>query len=535
MSVLGKPVVRAAVYTRKSSDEGLDQEFNSLDAQHEACSAYIASQRHEGWKLIKRRFDDGGISGGTLERPALKALLADVDQGLVDMIVVYKIDRLTRSLSDFAKLIDRLEAQGCSFVSVTQSFNTSSSMGRLTLNVLLSFAQFEREVTAERIRDKIAASKKKGMWMGGMVPWGYKVHSDPKVQSLEICEQKSSDIQIVFDLYEQLGCLSKVKRSVDTLWPERNWSRGRIHNILINPIYIGKIKHKTEVYEGLHEAIIDRDQFDRVQAQLQAKSVIKRGKHPSRGPSAYLIGKVFDETGDRLTPSKSKKSSGRVIRYYYSNRLISGGADPTGWRLRADMLEQLLSEIVGTRLSEALSQFRLAPQIKPHELVTAKTQLEKLETKAMLDLITRVDLSETEASLQLDVEKVAALIQLDRKKLDLEYLQIKEPVVLRKRTNGSKLTWVGYKSEPNHALIRAIVTAQAWVDEIKAGRSMSDIMQAHKIPEGMIWKRIRLAFLSPKLLHAIVGGTTNRDLSIKMLTKHDLPVEWSEQETLFLG
>jgi hypothetical protein len=326
-----------------------------------------------------------------------------------------------------------------------------------------------------------------------------------------------------------------MKRSVDTLWPERNWSRGRIHNILINPIYIGKIKHKTEVYEGLHEAIIDRDQFDRVQAQLQAKSVIKRGKHPSRGPSAYLIGKVFDETGDRLTPSKSKKSSGRVIRYYYSNRLISGGADPTGWRLRADMLEQLLSEIVGTRLSEALSQFRLAPQIKPHELVTAKTQLEKLETKAMLDLITRVDLSETEASLQLDVEKVAALIQLDRKKLDLEYLQIKEPVVLRKRTNGSKLTWVGYKSEPNHALIRAIVTAQAWVDEIKAGRSMSDIMQAHKIPEGMIWKRIRLAFLSPKLLHAIVGGTTNRDLSIKMLTKHDLPVEWSEQEALFLG
>jgi len=535
MSVLGKPVVRAAVYTRKSSDEGLDQEFNSLDAQHEACSAYIASQRHEGWKLIKRRFDDGGISGGTLERPALQALLSDVDQGLVDMIVVYKIDRLTRSLSDFAKLIDRLEAKGCSFVSVTQSFNTSSSMGRLTLNVLLSFAQFEREVTAERIRDKIVASKKKGMWMGGMVPWGYKVHSDPKVQSLEICEQKSSDIQIVFDLYEQLGCLSKVKSSVDTLWPERNWSRGRIHNILINPIYIGKIKHKTEIYEGLHEAIIDRDQFDGVQAQLQKRSVIKRGKHPSRGPSAYLVGKVFDETGDRLTPSKSKKSSGRVIRYYYSNRLISGGADPKGWRLRADMLEQLLSEIVKTRLSEALSQFRLAPEMKPHELNDTKERLEQLDIKGKLDLIIRVDLSETKAIFQIDVEKVATLIQIETNKLDLDYLRIEEPVVLRKRTHGTKLTWVGYKGEPNHALIIAIVTAQAWVDEIKAGQSMSDIMQAHKIPEGMIWKRIRLAFLSPKLLHAIVEGTTNRDLSIKMLTKHDLPVEWSEQEALFLG
>lgn len=183
LSGLGKQVVRAAVYTRKSSDEGLEQEFNSLDAQYEACAAYVASQRHEGWKLVKTRYDDGGISGGTLERKGLQSLLADVERGLVDMIVVYKIDRLTRSLSDFAKLIDRLDAKQCSFVSVTQSFNTSSSMGRLTLNVLLSFAQFEREVTAERIRDKIAASKKKGMWMGGTVPWGYQVHSDPKVQS----------------------------------------------------------------------------------------------------------------------------------------------------------------------------------------------------------------------------------------------------------------------------------------------------------------------------------------------------------------
>ena len=535
MSVLGKPVVRAAVYTRKSSDEGLDQEFNSLDAQYEACSAYIASQRHEGWKLFKKRYDDGGISGGTLERPALLSLLADVESGLIDMIVVYKIDRLTRSLSDFAKLIDCLEAKGCSFVSVTQSFNTSSSMGRLTLNVLLSFAQFEREVTAERIRDKIAASKKKGMWMGGMVPWGYKVHSDPKIQSLEICEERSSDIRHVYDLYEELGCLSKVKRSVDTLWPERNWSRGRIHNLLINPIYIGKIRHKSEVYEGLHAAIIEKEQYDRVQAQLQAKSVIKRGKHPSRGPSAFLVGKVYDETGDRLTPSKSKKSSGRVIRYYYSNRLISGGADPTGWRLRADMLEQLLSDILRARLTEALIQFRLAPQIKPHELNDAKEHLGQLDVKGTLDLITRVDLSETRVNVLLEEAKVAALIKTEANKLDLEYLRIEEPVRLRKRTNGTKLTWVGYKGEPNHALIRAIVTAQAWVEEIKAGRSVSDILHAQNIPEGRIWKRIRLAFLSPKILRAIVDGTTNRDLTIKMLTRHDLPLNWSEQEALFLS
>ena len=199
------------------------------------------------------------------------------------------------------------------------------------------------------------------------------------------------------------------------------------------------------------------------------------------------------------------------------------------------MLEQLLSEIVGTRMSEALSQFRLASQIKPHELVTAKTQLEKLDTKAMLDLITRVDLTETKASIQIDVEKVVTLIQIDTSKLDLEYLRIEEPVTLRKRTNGTKLTWVGYNEEPNHALVRAIVTAQAWVEQIKAGQSVSGIIQAHNIPEGMIWKRTRLAFLSPKILRAILDGKTKRDLTIKMLTRHDLPLEWSEQESLFVG
>ena len=199
------------------------------------------------------------------------------------------------------------------------------------------------------------------------------------------------------------------------------------------------------------------------------------------------------------------------------------------------MLEGLLSEIVGQRLTEALTQFRLAPQIKPHELVETKNRLAKLDTKAILDFIKRVDLSETTARIELDINKVSSLIQTEISKLDLELLRIEEPVTLRKRTNGTKLTWVGYKGEPNHALIRAIVTAQAWVEQIKAGRSVSDIVQTHNIPEGMIWKRIRLAFLSPKLLQAIVDGTSDRDLTIKMLTRHDLPLDWSEQQALFLS
>ena len=522
MNGLGRPSVRAVVYTRKSSEEGLDQEFNSLDAQYEACTAYIASQRHEGWKLVKQRFDDGGVSGGTMDRPALKALLAEVDKGLVDMIVVYKIDRLTRSLSDFARLIERLEQAGCSFVSVTQSFNTSSSMGRLTLNVLLSFAQFEREVTAERIRDKIAASKKKGMWMGGTVPWGYQVHSDPKVQSLETHPQNAPDIQRVFDLYERVGCLSKLKREVDQLWPNRSYSRGRLHNILRNPIYIGKVRHKSDVYEGLHEAIIAQDQFDRVQQQMQLKSVIKRGTHHSRGPSAFLVGKVFDETGDRLTPSKTRKN-GRSIRYYYSNRLTITGADPTGWRLRADMLEEALQDMVKQRLGKTLQRMQIAPLMKPHEVATALQVIDTLDIMQTLGLIAHVDLSEAVLIIKLNNEALVNHLGINPDDLNHDYLSFEQPVTFQRRSNGTKMVWARYKSEPNHALIRAIVRSHTWVEKLKAGKSVSDITASEGISEGRLWKRIRLAFLSPKLVTAILDGTTGQELTIKKLSAKDTP------------
>ena len=272
--------IRCAIYTRKSAEEGLEQEFNSLDAQREACAAYVASQKAEGWVLLPTVYEDAGLSGGTLERPGLQRLLADIDAGLVDQIVVYKVDRLTRSLSDFAKLVERLEAAGAVFVSVTQSFNTATSMGRLTLHMLLSFAQFEREVTAERIRDKVAASKRKGLWMGGRVPLGY----EKDERTLRINEAEAETVQTLYALYRQHGTLRQVKAEADRLrlrtkqrfaadGTRTGWlpfRRGHLHCLLTNPLYAGRIRHQRRVYEGQHPSIIAPELWDAVQTQLQA-------------------------------------------------------------------------------------------------------------------------------------------------------------------------------------------------------------------------------------------------------------------------
>ncbi|MEO0883011.1 MAG: recombinase family protein [Pseudomonadota bacterium] len=322
--------IRCAIYTRKSTEEGLDQSFNSLDAQREACEAYIKSQTHEGWKLLSEQYDDGGISGGTIERPALKRLLAEIDAGRVDMVVVYKVDRLTRSLADFVKLVDWLDDAGASFVSVTQQFNTSTSMGRLTLNVLLSFAQFEREVTAERIRDKIAASKKKGMWMGGLLPLGY----DKTDAGLIINEREAETVRTLFEAYRELGCVRRLKdwaykdslRSKARSSPDgiavsgRPLMRGALYHLLSNPIYIGKIRHKDEIYNGLHEPIISDELWEQVQARLAAnrKRRASRTNAKSRSP---LAGKLFGGDGEPLSPSHASKK-GKQYRYYVCRRLI---------------------------------------------------------------------------------------------------------------------------------------------------------------------------------------------------------------------
>lgn len=324
--------IRCAVYTRKSSEDGLEQEFNSLHAQRDACSAYIASQKHEGWVMLPDAYDHGGLSGGSLARPALQRMMEHVREGRVDQIVAYKIDRLTRSLADFAKIVDVLDEAGASFVSVTQSFNTATSMGRLTLNMLLSFAQFEREVTAERIRDKIAASKRKGLWMGGQVPMGY----DPDGRTLKINEAEAAAIRTLYDLYERLGRVRAVKEEANRLGLRSRrrkttsgqvtggtpFDRGHIHHILTNPINAGRIRHRDKVFDGAHPAIIEPDRRDKVRDQLQAGAAHSRRSSKAKRKS-LICGKLFDETGDRLTPSHSKIRKGVRLRYYISHRLVS--------------------------------------------------------------------------------------------------------------------------------------------------------------------------------------------------------------------
>ena len=322
---------RCAIYTRKSSEEGLEQEFNSLAAQREACEAYIRGQQHEGWVWARPRYDDGGFSGGNLDRSALQRLLADIRTGRIDIVVVYKVDRLTRSLADFARLVELFDAEAVSFVSVTQQFNTTSSMGRLTLNVLLSFAQFEREVTGERIRDKIAASKKKGMWMGGNVPLGY----DADGRTLVINSAEAETVRRIFALYRELGCVRRVKEEADSLGlrtkcrtaangTERGgkpFSRGHLYTLLSNPIYTGQVVHNGQLHPGQQPALIDDASWSIVRDQLATNTRDHRHRAKAAEPS-LLAGLLVDARGERLTPSHAVKT-GRRYRYYVSAALIA--------------------------------------------------------------------------------------------------------------------------------------------------------------------------------------------------------------------
>src|SRR5947209_18512228 len=366
MSSQPKPLIRCAIYTRKSSEEGLEQSFNSLDAQREACEAFIASQRHEGWRAIPALYDDGGFSGGNLDRPALKRLLQDVDAEKIDTIVVYKVDRLTRSLADFAKIVEALDSRRVSFVSVTQQFNTTTSMGRLTLNILLSFAQFEREVTGERIRDKIAASKRKGMWMGGRVPLGY----DLKDRRLLVNKEEAKRVEHIFERHLAFGCVKRLKAHLEKQGAKSKertsvlgrqsggatYSRGALYKILQNRIYLGEIPHKEQSYPGEHEAIIDRVLWDRVHSKLKENAIARRHGTNDSSPSR-LRRLLYDREGNRLTTSHAVKK-GKRYRYYTSQKVLKDGAATANEPLRIPARE--IEELVVDRLK---SFFRSADEV----------------------------------------------------------------------------------------------------------------------------------------------------------------------------
>lgn len=380
-----KPIIRklrCAIYTRKSSEEGLEQEFNSLDAQRESCEAYIASQRSEGWVLMRDQYNDGGISGGTLERPALKQLLADIEDGLIDVVVVYKIDRLSRSLMDFSKLVEVFDRNGVTFVSVTQSFNTTSSMGRLTLNILLSFAQFEREVTAERIRDKFAASRKKGMWMGGVVPLGYRVEN----RKLVIEETEAATVRMIFERFVTVGSATVLAKALaaENVRTRRGKlvDKGVLYKLLNNRVYIGEAVHKGESYPGEHKAIIDRALWDKVHAILQT-SPRKRASNTRAQTPALLKGLIFGPDGAAFSPTHTKKGD-KLYRYYVSQSVLKRGAD-------ACPIARVPAAEVETAVIDQLRGLLRAPEIIIGTWRAARAEIKHLPEAEVREALERLD------------------------------------------------------------------------------------------------------------------------------------------------
>lgn len=537
------PKLRCAIYTRKSTEEGLDQAFNSLHAQREACEAYVASQVGEGWIVLPTLYDDGGISGGTMERPALQQLLKDVDRGMIDVVVVYKVDRLTRALADFAKIVERFDARLVSFVSVTQAFNTTNSMGRLTLNVLLSFAQFEREVTGERIRDKIAASKKKGMWMGGNLPLGYDSPTDPVSRALVVNPIEAEQVRQLYQRYFELGsvhALSEELAEQGVLTPIRTaangrqrggvaWSRGALFHLLRNRTYLGEIPHKDRTYPGNHPAILDRALFDAVQKALDDNRVRVKDR-PLRPEGSPLCGKLFDADGVPMTPTCAYGKVGRRYRYYVSRPLQLG----QGKALAREAVRRVAAGAVEGVVMQQLTNCGL--------LKTGSGWSE------IRDVIDRIDLDEDRLVLSLTMGEISdaqlARVQSDLKSgQTLKRLGGRTPRLVltvpgRPVFHGGR-TWISSpdgrslasKAAPDKSLIAALrrshgivhdhgLSPRASLDENRKSRSVSDCY--HRA-------LARLAFLAPDIQAAIFEGRQPASLSLDRLIKQPLPIAWSDQ------
>lgn len=523
MTVGPRKAVRCAIYTRVSTDAGLDQDFNSLDAQYDASQAYIRSQAHAGWTLVRHRYDDGGFSGGSTDRPALQQLLTDIKAHKVDVIVVYKVDRLTRSLADFAKLVELFDAHQVSFVSVTQQFNTTTSMGRLTLNVLLSFAQFEREVTSERIRDKIGASKRKGLWVGGVVPLGY--HA--KDRKITVVEEEAKVVRQIFQRYLELGSLnllladlrtSGVRTKLRHLSSGRTiggipFSRGPLSYFLRNRFYIGEVRFKGENFSGEQPAILDRKLFDAVQARLdQQRTNQTKARHSTDSP---LTGRIYDDRGSRMTPTYAIKNGVRY-RYYVSSTLFQGRQSEAG------KLKRIAATEIETVIANAI---RNRPAFKPD----ATPDRELLSSH-----VARVDVTQAQLKVTLSADAEHPGPQGSNEPAQFLIPWTKGPLrrpreVLLPASIRSEADQRPIRAATRTKLVSAIAKGRNWLDELVTGAvtTIDQIAAREGCSIRQVNMTISLAFLAPSLVSAAIEGRLPRGVGVANL--RDAPLEWSRQ------
>jgi site-specific DNA recombinase len=561
------PRVRCAIYTRKSSEEGLEQSFNSLHAQREACEAYILSQRHEGWQVVREAYDDGGFSGGSMERPALKKLLEDIARKSIDTVVVYKVDRLTRSLTDFAKIVEQFDKQGVSFVSVTQQFNTTTSMGRLTLNVLLSFAQFEREVTGERIRDKVAQSKRKGMWMGGVVPVGYEV----KDRQLVINPAEAGKVRDIFRMYLKLGCVSKLQEHLNQTGIRSKerisrtgrtsggsvYSRGALYGMLQNHMYLGKVHHQGTYYPGQQPAIIDQELWDQVQARFAANLQAPRSR-PRSASTSLLTGLLYDPQGIRFTPSHAAKGAKRY-RYYVSQAVIKkpGKTAEGPMRLPAAELEELvISQVQSFLQSPQRMQDVLCSRTAGSVEIQCAAKCARKWAAATVDqvravmptIVKRVIVRDSFVELELSKSAIREAVTGQR---EAQFPQIdsdsaEDIVVLSTQATVTKcrgevrlvLAPDAGQGSPRTipSLIKAVARAREWVDRIARGevphqRAIAAETGLHRRYVGRI---IQMAFLAPDITEAILEGRQPPHMTLETLMG-DMPADWRGQRQQLLA
>jgi site-specific DNA recombinase len=513
--------IRCAIYTRVSTEQGLEQDFNSLDAQHDASQAYVRSQAHAGWTLLRAKYDDGGFSGGNTDRPALQRLLQDVRAGKIDVIVVYKVDRLTRSLADFAKLVELFDRHNVSFVSVTQQFNTTTSIGRLTLNVLLSFAQFERELTSERIRDKISASKRKGLWVGGMAPLGY----DTKGRKITVNEAEAERVRSIFRSYLKFGSLNRLMaelRKQDTVTKVRTlrtgetvggipFTRGSLAHLLRNRFYIGEVSFKGEVLPGEQPAILDRDLFDAVQAKLNEQ--VNSHKARQIKSDALLAGRIFDDRGNRMSPSHSRKGSIKY-RYYLSSVLLQGAAERAGsvHRVSAAEVEALVIRSVREHLTlsdsiddptSLIKQYVARVEVQPEHLVIELAGPRGADgQKADGDGLLRVPWRKTMSTRRREIVLPEGTFPYQARPM---------------------------RSETRATLVAAIARGRRWLDEliVDATATADSIAQRENCSVRQVNMTISLAFLAPDLVKAAIDGRLPHGMGVTRLAT--LPAEWSRQ------